>query len=320
MFPSEDIYLRLPCDETQFIYQERSESPYFDNALVDRRLCEIAKPSKLGLMAFSVQISSIWSEILNNVCRSIQLSAEHYMSEFSSFHKSTMQRLSSWIQALPAQLTFKKPSAVVYVTKGNTGPFLSLHAIYHTAIIVLNRNVRTTLLPQSTLYGHMKEALDHARQLLEVVRTVEVTTLETENWEPTHSKYYRSSAIACSNPLVGYAILSAVDVLSAGGLLQSYDHTVALIENSLIFFERLNRFWASGQQETKAIRGRINRMLETIGSKDATQKRAWKCKVPLDVNLERNQDVFYDAEDQRGLGLLNQFGSKISEDDVLLVD
>ena len=230
-----------------------------------------------------------------------------------------MQNLSSWIQALPAQLIYNQSSTVVDISRANTGPLISLHAIYHTVIIKLNRNVRTTLLPQSTLCHHIKEALDHARQLLEFVRTVEVTT-ETENRKPIHSKYDHSLAIACSNPLVGYAILSAVDVLSAGGLLQSCGNTVALIKNSLAFFERLNRFWASAQQQSKAIRGRINQMIEITSSKDALHKRAWKCKAPLDVSLGEYQDVFYDRADECGLGLLNQFGSKITEDDILLVD
>lgn len=135
---------------------------------------------------------------------------------------------------------------------------------------------------------------------------------------PSNEKH--SPVIAYSTPFVGYAILSAVDVLSAGGLLRSYANVIVLIENGLAIFGRFGRVWASARVQSKAIRGRLDRLVEAISSKAAASKRAWKCITPLDTNFGSEHDIFYDIQDKCAMNLLSHFVLKISENEVLLIN
>ena len=320
MLQSQDTYLRLPCEETQYEEQECLNTPYFDNGIIDKRLCETTKGSNLGLMAFSVQISSIWSEVLAHVFRSSQLASTHYLDDFQSFSNFANEKLALWERDLPSHLSCTKPGATHCISNGDVSSFVSLHAIYHTALITLNRKVRHALLPVSTLARCVNKAIDHARRLLQMVQMIEAAGHDVQYSLSTNKAPSPSVDLAFSTPFIGYAILSAVDVLSAGGLLKSYASTVALVESNLAIFDRLNRFWATARSQSKAIRGRLDRLMECVNSKAAADKSAWKCTHPLDPGFGTDQDVFYDDHDQRGVNLLDHCGITIPEDEILLVD
>jgi len=317
---SQDTYLRLPCEDRRYEEQECTPTPYFDNGIIDTHLCEVAKGSVLGPMALSIQISSIWSEILAQVFRSSFRSHEQYLNVFESFYNFTNYRLSSWVRSLPSHLTYSKSNAAICMSNGDVGSFINLHAIYHTAIIKLNRSIRNALLPDSILGRSIKSAIDHARQLLQMIEMMEETIGEAQSSCYRSSNDCRSVEVPFSNPFVGYAILSAVDVLSAGGLLRSCGATINLMENGLAAFKRLNRFWASARLQSKAIQERLDRLIESVSSKAAADKRAWKCTNPLDAGFGTDRDVFYSTEDRNGVTLLDHLESKITENEILIVD
>ena len=320
MLQSQDTYLRLPCEETQYAEQECLNTPYYDNGIIDKRLCETIRGSNLGLMAFSVQISSIWSEILAHVFRSSQLASTHYLDDFHSFSDFANEKLASWVRNLPSHLSYTKPGATHCISNGDVSSFISLHAIYHTALITLNRKVRHALLPASSLGRCINKAIDHARHLLQMVQMIEAAGHDVQNFSSPSKGSFPPADLAFSTPFIGYAILSAVDVLSAGGLLKSYASTVALVESNLAIFDQLNRFWATARSQSKAIRGRLDRLMECVNSKAAADKSAWKCTHPLDPGFGTDQDVFYDDHDERGVNLLVHCGTSIPEEEILLVD
>lgn len=320
MLHNGDTYLRLPCEDRRYEDQEYVDTPYFDNGLVDEKLCAVAERSSLGPMAFSVQISSLWSEILGHVFRSSHGSSHQYVNDFESFYSHINRELLSWTRSLPSYLTYSKSNATICVSSGDIGSFVSLHAIYHSAIIKLNRNIRHALLSSSIISRNIQAAFDHARQLLETLQMIGRTTYGVQTSSHLTEDEAHPVAIAYSTPFVGYAIFSAVDVLSAGGSLKTYASTIALMESGLIVFEKLNRFWASARQQSKAIRWRLDRLTESVSSKAAVDKIAWKCRAPLENNFERDQDAFYDAEDKSGVGFLGHLGLETEGNEVLFVD
>ncbi|KAL6722122.1 hypothetical protein ACLMJK_001228 [Lecanora helva] len=320
MLRGKDIHLRLPCEEEPYEYQDGAVTAYFDNRKIGEGLPEPAGRSSLGSMALSVQITTIWSEILAHAPQKSHSSSEHYMKQFRSFYDSVSQDLLCWLNNLPTRFQFSQSNAAICMSNGDIGSFVSLHAIYHTAVVNLNRNVCSAFLTDSNLSHYMRKALNHARHLLEMMHIIEKTIYDSESLFAASGEKYHPQPTAYSTPFIGYAILSAVDVLSAGGLLKTCASTVSLMESSLVVFERLHRFWASARLQSKAIQGRVDVLSEMIGSKDATHKQAWKCTKPLDTAYKESQDLFYDDDDKTGLRFLSQLGSQITEEDVLLVD
>jgi len=92
------------------------------------------------------------------------------------------------------------------------------------------------------------------------------------------------------------------------------------MESGLAAFKRLNRFWASARLQSKAIQERLDRLIESVSSKAAADKRAWKCTNPLDAGFGTDRDVFYSTEDRNGVTLLDHLESKITENEILIVD
>lgn len=320
MLQSEDIYLRLPCEETVYEAQEYAETPFLNNGVVDRKLCQSTGKIKIGSMAFSVQISSIWSDVLSRISRSSHQSQDTYQADLENLYMASNQRLSSWMQSLPPHLLYSQSNLASCVSDGNVGVFVSLHAVYHTAIMKLNRNNRYSLLPASTFARYIITALEHARQLLQMIQTIESITNKPQACCTTAPNQQNSNEYAFSTPFVGYAILAAVDIISAGGALASCPDTILMIQSTLTVFERLNRFWASARVQSKAVKMRLDQLTQYLESKSLGSKRAWKCKNPLDVSFGKGQDMLYTDDDMQGEALLHCLKVDVRREDIVLVE
>lgn len=265
-----------------------------------------------------VQLVTIQSEIRSHIVRASHQSEEQYVNNLETFYQSTQRRLVSWLKNLPFRLGDDNLDATAYMSNDGIRSFIDLHATYHLAIIQLNRYVRDALLPTSIVCRNMRKAYDHARQLLQVTQKAERATRHTRSDCISDTSQYEAAQVVFSDPSIGYAISCAVDVLSAAGSIASCADIVLLMEDGLGVLEKLSRFWASARLQRKAVRYRLERLIETVNSKAAAGKKAWRCIRSLDEATMVDQDIFYNGKSH--LNLLDHLGWTTREDEVLFVD
>lgn len=329
MLQSEDTFLRLPCDEDLYERQATVDTPYFQNNIIDPVLGRAASPSRsLGPMAYLVEISSHWGDVLRHIYRSSYQSAQHYHDDYNAFYYITNQKLSSWMKNLPPQLTDNASDANFTLSKGTISIFIKLHTLYYATIIKLNRNIRYAHLSAPCVARNIRAAIKHAWQLLQMMQTFQVAQHERTSPSPSLSPKARHqepqtscSLLAGSTPFAGYAIFTAIDILSAGGSLEreSFTSMMKAMKAGLDIVDELSQCWASATAQRKAIRRRIE-VLAQRATEDATEgKIAWKCKEAMDTTLGVDQDVFY-ADSADGIEmLLEPLGLEAKGDNILFV-
>lgn len=320
----EDTFVRLPCKEDVYDNQEPVKTPYFDNELTDQRLCRDAIPSELGPMAYYAQISSIWGDVLANIYRSPHQSVERYSADHEAFHITSHQRLSSWKASLPAYLSYSTFNTNNSIKNGYVGTFISLHTIYHATIIKLNRDIRHGTLSAASTTRAMEEATHHALQLLDMMQTLSNADRQKIPTSTPSQFHQQQLKIPFSTPFAGYAILIAIDILSAGGSLDplSLTKTFRIMNGGLKVVEELSQFWASARAQRSAIRKRVEQLAECATANEAAGKKVWIARNPLDKTFGGNQDVFYNDSVQQPTGrarFLASLGLKARDDEILMV-
>ena len=266
-----------------------------------------------------VQVVAISSDIRSHILRASHQSNEQYMNNFESFYQSTQRKLTSWLKNLPLHLDNSKSDAAVCISRDDISAFINLHATYHLAIVQLNRYVRDALLPTSIIGRNIRKAYDHARQLLQMMQRVDEAARSAHRDCASDKVQHNPEQILFSDPSLGYAISSAIDVLSAAGSIASCADIILLMEDGLGVLEKLSRFWASARLQRKAVRHRLERLIETVNSKAAAGKKAWRCLRSLDEGKAVDQDIFYNNGNSH-LALLDHLGWTTAEDEVLLVE
>lgn len=322
---NEDTFVRLPCTEEVYERQQAVETPYFDNELTDQRLCRNESPSKLGPMAYYAQIASIWGDVLANIYRSPHQSVERYSADHEAFHITIHQRLLSWKSNLPEHLLYNVSNTSASIQNGYMGTFISLHTIYHATIMKLNRNIRHAHLSTTSVSRSLHEARHHAVQLLEMLQTLSkagrpkaLTSVPTQ----THQQQLK---IPFSTPFAGYAVLTAIDILSAGGSLEpsAFTSILSVMNGGLGVVEELSLFWASARAQSKAIWRRVEQLVENATGDDAMGKKAWISRKPLDKTFGAEQDVFYSESMQHSSGaainLLKSLDLHAEDDEILII-
>lgn len=246
-------------------------------------------------MAYYAQISSIWGDVLANIYRSPHQSIQRYSADHEAFHITTHQRLSSWKASLPDYLSFSTFNTRASINDGYVGTFISLHTIYHATIIKLNRHIRHAHLSAASVTRAIQAATHHSLQLLEIMQTLSnAERQKVFTSTPSHS-HQQQLKIPFSTPFAGYAILIAMDVLSAAGSLDpdALTNTFRIMNGSLKVIEELSQFWASARAQRKVVRRRVEQLAESATGKAAVGKKVWIARTALDKTFGGDQDVLY---------------------------
>ncbi len=304
--------------------QEPVKTPYFDNDLTDQRLCQEIVPSQLGPMAYYAQIASIWGDVLANIYRSPHQSVERYSADYEAFHITINQRLASWKASLPEYLSYNTFNTNASVSNGSVGTFISLHTVYHATAMKLNRDIRHADLPAASVTQAIREATDHAFQLLEIMQTLSNADRRKHYTSNPSRAFQQQLRIPFSTPFAGYAILIAIDILSAGGSLEQTELTnrFRIMNGGLKVAEQLGQFWSSARAQRKAIRKRVEQLADSATAGEASGKKVWIVRVPMDKTFGSRQDVFYNDSVQQPAGraqFLKNLGFSARDEQILMV-
>ncbi|KAF2208428.1 hypothetical protein CERZMDRAFT_5357, partial [Cercospora zeae-maydis SCOH1-5] len=292
----QDIFLRLPCLDDNFERGLPSEAPYYDNGIIDPAKASLAPSSPISPMAWLCLVGAIWGDVSNFISRAMHRAPHAYQQEYERFHENISAALGDWSSRLPDQLRFSKANVDRSIKGAYAGPYISMHILHHLALVKLNRFVRHALVPQ-VITRNIRAAHHHAHELLQVM-----STLRAAKWDVAEQDGHIAS-FSFTTPIAGSAILTAIDVVGAGGLDTHLKATLELISCGLECLRELARYWDSAREQDKACEKRYYQIHNVLKHPFTARSgcwlgREWGVHTPLEQEISHEEDCIYGADDR----------------------
>ncbi|KAK3684961.1 hypothetical protein B0T22DRAFT_516764 [Podospora appendiculata] len=239
---TEDIFIRFPAEVRSFEEQVGVPTPGFEpnfSALQHQR-------AGVGVMAYLVQIVAVWGDVMTSIYRLSNRSSPQDF-DFGKFHQRMLSRLEDWVSTLPAQFSFC-PANVDTIPREDQGTLILMHLLYHLTVVKLHRHVLPQYLTTAQRFRYAWVSQEHARKLLEVACTVaKESNMGRSNKPP---------------PFTGYAILEAIDVLSAEGSMRDLPSLIDGLAMARSVLEILGTVWEEANVQKMAMDHRLDRLVD----------------------------------------------------------
>lgn len=182
------------------------------------------------------------------------------------------------------------------ITEGFAGCFISLHALYHTAIIRLNRHIRLSALSADKIGRNIHQAFYHATNFVQIMHSLAAENRRQRLPSNTVTDFLLST------PFPGYALMLSVDVLSAGGTIQTLSSLIETLGTASSCLEELANFWASARTQHRVVANRVKRLMDIVmqeeqGIRNGAQGPFWRLPESLDTAFGQD-DAVYKADEQ----------------------
>jgi hypothetical protein len=198
-------------------------------------------------MAYLINIISIWGDVRANIFRGSQSSLTVSSEPLSSFYTNTNMRLKAWSASLPQCLQF---SAETLDKHGISSSFVTMHIIYHVTHAKLNRCVKRDSVPSYQLQNNIRLAHQHSNMILQVADVLANRATRLSNTPVGADKF--------SSPYCGFAIVVAIDIVTAKGRLRDIAALKCRIESARRIIDELAASWRSGRAQQKKIAMRLD--------------------------------------------------------------
>ena len=290
---SEDIFLRMPCDAKSFETQVEVKNPFFDAS---------TPPIKndswtIGSMAYLINIASIWGDVMANIYRNSQRPEAFNSSKFGDFYVTTTARLATWKQSLPQCYMFSTETLARAADSGNLGTYMAMHTVYHSTMMELNRYVLPSSLGALQKAHHISVSQHHAKALLEMMETLAARRIS-------------AASTKFSSPFSGYAIVSAIDILSAKVSIHIVPELLASFSSAQSVLAELASFWQSAKSQEAVVLQRVRDLtdLASVGNGEfssnfkknnvfafaqETVNGIFEMREPLEKTFSRDYDCIY---------------------------
>lgn len=281
-----DVFLRLPSDDNSFEEQVEVRNPYFDiSAQVPESL------SSIGSMAYLIGITSIWGDIMANIYRTSHRpsSDEEGFNKFASFYSDTTSRLETWLSSLPDSLSYSPENLTNAANSGTLNIFITLHTLYHSAQMRLNRHLQPDIVPSEQLEHYIRTTHSHAEAVLGMADKLAACL-----FQPSNNSAPVEISIPFSAPFIGYAIVNAIDVVTAKGYRAELELLSSKIRSSMAIITDLAKYWHSAKNQRELL---IARKTELI-----TGPTDWKGFSGTRDFAVVNTDAEYGDEGREGDG------------------
>jgi hypothetical protein len=282
-----DVFLRLPCDSETFETQAETSNPFYDPSRTTPR----GQGSSIGCLASTVDVTTIWGEVMAHQYRMIQRRTPLTSSaEFVAFYDEMSRRLREWNDSLLPAFVFSPENLQKATTSGMLGTFIAMHTIYQATAMKLNRYVPTALLTAAQRAHHVSLANHHAEEMLQIIATIASRQPSMPSPEANHTDLYIPREL--SSPFAGYATVMAIDVLTrrvpvAGlpRLLETFERAKATLAELTVFWDGLKR------KQTLALQ-RIREVADGSAARE-TVDGYLEMKDPINPSIPTEFDCVY---------------------------
>ncbi|KAF2462765.1 uncharacterized protein BDR25DRAFT_247837 [Lindgomyces ingoldianus] len=295
----EDTFLRLPCLEYAYENSAPTDTPFFDFDLLSHQTpSSPVSPSgpALGHMAYLTLISAIWGDVLTFTSRAVHRPDDGYERLYEAFYAKTNERLEVWQTMLPPNLQYSPQNLDNSIIEGYAGTFLSIHALYHTTMIRLNRHVRVRALSMDKISRNIDCAFRNASMFLSLMHSL--APVKRQRRLPPNS----ASEFLFSTPFPGYALMLSIDVLSSAGTVSTLPNLIETLGTTISCLDELVQFWASARAQQKAVSVRVKQLTEIAlneeqGVRNGSFGHFWRTGESLETAFAAD-DICYRTEDQ----------------------
>jgi hypothetical protein len=197
---------------------------------------------------------------------------------------------------LPADLRYSSQNLDKSIIEGYAGTFLSIHALYHAAVIRLNRQIRVRVMPTAKVQRNLEQALRTASNYLLIMHAL--AAVNREQRLPAAA----ASQFLFSTPFPGYALMLTIDVLTSAGTLSTLPNLIETASTTLTCIDELAAFWASAKAQQKIISNRVKQLTELAvqegqGVKNGSHGNFWRIADAMEPAFG-SEDALYRTEDQ----------------------
>lgn len=305
-----DCHLRLPCSEDMYERGQVPEVPFFQDMRMDPQFFMKEESSKLGSMAFLVQISILLSEIVSRVVRSKFNPGGRNDDSYERFYQDTKTRLQVWDKALKRFLQFSPVSRDSTSSSSTDSPSESLYILHHNCMISLNRWMPYKSSNHTNIKRNVQECYWYSRKLLELIQNLSYD----DNRNPRYLKFGVLGAHTA------HGILNAVDVITAAGmvseLLEVQNTSTELISNGIEILDELAVHWSVARDHRDQITKRFRLLYTPSKSGASFKKKAFFIRRPMvGPTCNNEEDLVYGLPRFHYLQALG-VGDRIVEDDI----
>ncbi|KAK4539714.1 hypothetical protein LTR36_010425 [Oleoguttula mirabilis] len=308
----QDIFLRLPCADDAYEQGLPSGGPYFNNGGIDAADTILTPTSPICPMGWLALIAAIWGDALNFTNRAVHWPDSTYRQAYISQYSETHIQVQGWSSRLPEYLQYSEANLDRSIQCGYAGTFISMHALHSFVLIRINRYVRHAQVPD-LIPRNIRAAHYHAHTLLTMMGAVQKSRrgfADTGTGRPTDS--------VLATPFVGHAIMSATDIVGAGGLDSNLGTTLDVMNGGLSCLREMAKSWNSARDQLKECERRYYQIHNILTRPFKAQSgawlgREWGMKDPLEKEFASKNDCIY-ADDAGGDGYTRIYFDALRED------
>lgn len=288
----QDIFLRLPCVEEVYEGGSSSDAPYLNNGTIDPLKSLLTAESPTAPMGWHILVAAIWGDVVDFIFRAPHQAAATYRDTYESFYAGTWDQLQGWLSRLPENLQYNTANLEKAIRRGYADTFISLHALYHLCCMKLNRCLRHSW-AQDSIARNIRAAHEHGHHMLHLMSAVNAA--REQIGIPAER---RTNGFTLTAPFPGYATLSAVDIVSAGGTDSTLGSTLDEISGGLICLQELARYWNSARDQARLCEKRYYQIQNILKNPlrargGAWLGRKWGLEKALESDLCPDDDCIY---------------------------
>ncbi|TVY82699.1 putative transcriptional regulatory protein [Lachnellula suecica] len=280
----EDVFLRLPCDANSFEAQAEVQNPFFDPATPPIQNVNWT----VGSLAYLINVATIWGDVMANIYRSSQRQSPSPSKSFGSFYEQASQRLQLWHESLPSCYAFSPENLSRAADSGKISVFMTMHTVYRTTSMKLNRYIRQSSLTSAQLNHHVSLARQHAEALLRMSDTLAARRISTS----TAPNEQSVTPARFSSPFVGYSIVSAIDILTARVPLGTVPTYLASFSGAQAVLAELALFWQSSKNQQALVLERVRDLAELTTGREGAGGLGFKFGNMGVASKDAGGDVF----------------------------
>lgn len=292
-----DIYLRLPCADDAYESSMPSQAPFFDNGTIERTSTILSPSSPVAPMAWLVIVGNVWGETMSFIYRSTNHNRGTYRQAYETLYKNTHAAMAEWSAQLPGYLQYNEANLDRSIQEGYVGTFVSLHVLHHFLLMKLNRCMRHPLARDLTP-RNIRACHHHAHSILSIMRAAQNARRDT-----IHPRTGQPTRFEFTVPFPGYAALSAVDIIGAGGPDSTLGPTLEGITSGLECLRELAQYWNSAVEQSRLGERRLLQLKNVLSrpykaASGCWLGRQWGIEGPLEQEFELEADCIYGCDDK----------------------
>lgn len=200
-----------------------------------------------------------------------------------------MQRLDDWRSSLPTRFQFSNQNLDTATENGEQGVYLTIHSLYHTSAMNLNRYAHKSATSFGELEARTHIAKQHAEDVLIILNLL------------ARSPNHRQSPIGnFSAQFLGHAIVSAVDIMTAKVMFDNISLCITTLGGSQAILAELAHYWQGARQQQQIVQQRVTQLTDLLNQRSTVGilrsrdvENVYEMQEPLEKIFTRAYDCFY---------------------------